>query len=474
MSVISRRGLPHELVVPAVMALDIAVAAAAYVASTFAYGMAIGFSKTSEPEFLIELAGVAALVGGLFCATAYRNDFYRFRELVNPHPRLGRLISIWGLAFLGLMLALFAFKVGASLSRGGVLTFGVVGGTTIVLTRLALAPVLRSLATSGVVARKRIIVVGTGPELATVPSDQELEEFGLLRVASFRLANFSDAWSEEVDKAMIAEVVTMARSLKADEIYLALPWAGIQRIRAIRQLFNVLPISVQLLPDATVARIARYRAQDAGFARTFELQRQPLTLRERILKRSLDVILAGAGLVAVSPVLALVALAIRLDSAGPIIFRQRRRGFGGETFTIYKFRTMTVLEDGDRVTQASRGDSRITRVGRFLRKTSLDELPQILNVLFGSMSLVGPRPHALAHDDSYGQLLDNYAYRHHVKPGITGWAQVNGLRGETSTLELMSERVKFDLWYINHWSIWLDVWILFRTVAEVLRRRNAY
>ena len=179
-------------------------------------------------------------------------------------------------------------------------------------------------------------------------------------------------------------------------------------------------------------------------------------------------------LLALSPLLAIVAAAIKLDSPGPVIFRQRRNGFNGRQFEIYKFRTMNVLEDGAVIRQAKKRDNRVTAVGRLLRRSSIDELPQLFNVLKGDMSLVGPRPHALAHDDEYGKLIANYAFRHHVKPGITGWAQVNGFRGETLRIESMMERIEADLWYINNWSLWLDLRIMLATCLEVARGRAAY
>jgi putative colanic acid biosynthesis UDP-glucose lipid carrier transferase len=174
------------------------------------------------------------------------------------------------------------------------------------------------------------------------------------------------------------------------------------------------------------------------------------------------------------PVFLLIALLIRLDSKGPAVFRQRRYGLNGEEFPVYKFRTMTVCEDGGEIVQAKPNDPRITRLGRFLRRTSLDELPQLFCVLAGSMSLVGPRPHAVAHNEQYRHLIDGYMLRHKVRPGITGWAQVNGLRGETRTVDQMRARVLFDLEYLRHWSPWIDIKILLRTALLVVRDRNAY
>lgn len=190
-------------------------------------------------------------------------------------------------------------------------------------------------------------------------------------------------------------------------------------------------------------------------------------------KRLLDVVLAGILVVLLSPVLALVSLAIMLDSAGPLVFCQMRTGLNGKKFGILKFRSMHVMEDGPQVQQAIQGDARVTRVGRIIRKFSLDELPQLFNVLAGDMSLVGPRPHAVAHDIQYGAEISNYAVRFQVKPGITGWAQVNGARGVTPTTDAMRTRVNLDAWYVEHASLALDLMILARTPLVVLRTRNA-
>ena len=206
-----------------------------------------------------------------------------------------------------------------------------------------------------------------------------------------------------------------------------------------------------------------------GFALTFTDTAEALPT-----KRVLDIAVAATLLVLLSPLLALVSLAVALDSRGPILFAQRRTGLNGKTFPIFKFRSMRVTEDGDDVQQAVRGDARITRTGRVIRKLSLDELPQLINVLAGEMSLVGPRPHAVAHDDYYGAALSNYAVRFAAKPGITGWAQVNGARGATPTLAHMQARIDLDAWYVANAGFALDLLILARTPLAVLRTRNAY
>ena len=191
-------------------------------------------------------------------------------------------------------------------------------------------------------------------------------------------------------------------------------------------------------------------------------------------KRLLDLVIAVPVLIVLTPLLAFLALLIRLDSPGPVLFCQKRLGYRGRSFGILKLRTMRVLEDGETVTQARPDDTRTTRLGRWLRASSLDELPQLINVIKGEMSLVGPRPHAKAHDEFYGRLIANYPRRQDVKPGMTGWAQIHGLRGATPTVDIMSARVDFDVWYANHASFALDLKILLRTPFEVLSRRNAY
>ena len=199
--------------------------------------------------------------------------------------------------------------------------------------------------------------------------------------------------------------------------------------------------------------------------RMLDLQDYPLGLRNRIIKTAMDYTLAGAGLLALSPLMLLIAAAIKLDSPGPVFFVQRRGGYRNGVFSVIKFRTMNVLEDGPEIIQAERGDPRVTRVGSFLRRTSLDELPQLFNVLRGELSLIGPRPHALAHDKLYGRIVEHYASRYEIKPGITGWAQVNGYRSATRDIEQMRQRVKHDIYYINNWSLWLDIKILARTLV---------
>jgi putative colanic acid biosynthesis UDP-glucose lipid carrier transferase len=204
------------------------------------------------------------------------------------------------------------------------------------------------------------------------------------------------------------------------------------------------------------------------------IRESPFTGINSMIKRISDIVLALIIQILLTPIMLTIALAVKLTSPGPVIFRQRRYGLYGEQILVYKFRSMTVAEDGAKVVQATKGDQRLTKIGGFLRRTSLDELPQFINVLQGRMSIVGPRPHAVAHNEQYRKLIKGYMLRHKAKPGITGWAQVNGLRGETDTLEKMEARIQFDLDYLRNWSLLLDMWIIVRTVLVVLKRDNAH
>jgi putative colanic acid biosynthesis UDP-glucose lipid carrier transferase len=216
------------------------------------------------------------------------------------------------------------------------------------------------------------------------------------------------------------------------------------------------------------------RFDNVGGMPVIAIRESPFMGLNSTIKRASDIALASVILLLLAPLMLAIALAVRLTSPGPVIFRQRRYGLYGEKIIVYKFRSMTVAEDGDTVVQAKRNDQRVTPIGGLLRRTSLDELPQFINVLQGRMSIVGPRPHAVAHNEQYRKLIKGYMLRHKVKPGITGWAQVNGLRGETATLDKMEARIQYDLDYLRNWSLWLDLWIILKTVKVVLTRENAH
>jgi putative colanic acid biosynthesis UDP-glucose lipid carrier transferase len=273
---------------------------------------------------------------------------------------------------------------------------------------------------------------------------------------------------------VIERIISLCRTSDIQEIMLFVDPERMSNVRWVARRLRVLPLPVTLVPFGTLALLFQRARYDIGDAVAIELQRAALSPTEQTIKRTIDIILSGAGLVILSPILIAAAIAVRLDSPGPALFRQTRHGFNGRPFRIYKFRTMTVMENGDVIEQAQKVDKRVTRVGKWLRRFSIDELPQLLNVFLGDMSLVGPRPHASAHDRHFTSALEKYAFRHHMKSGITGWAQVHGARGETDTLDKMQRRVEFDIWYINNWSIWLDFSVMIRTVLVVFTGDNAH
>ncbi|RYE78761.1 MAG: undecaprenyl-phosphate glucose phosphotransferase [Oxalobacteraceae bacterium] len=257
-------------------------------------------------------------------------------------------------------------------------------------------------------------------------------------------------------------------------IFISQPLSAQPRIRTLIDELQDTTASIYFLPDVYIFDLMQARFDNVGGMPVIAIRESPFMGLNSTVKRASDIVLASLFLLLLAPLMAGIAIAVRLESPGPAIFRQRRYGLYGEEIIVYKFRSMTVMENDQAVVQASRRDGRVTRIGRVLRRTSLDELPQFINVLQGRMSIVGPRPHAVAHNEQYRKLIKGYMLRHKVRPGITGWAQVNGLRGETTTLDKMEARIQYDLDYLRNWSVWLDLWIILRTVKVVLSRENAY
>lgn len=269
-------------------------------------------------------------------------------------------------------------------------------------------------------------------------------------------------------------LVERARAGDLDRIYIALPMRSEKRIRWLVQQLSDTTTSVYIVPDVFVFDLLHARTQNIDGIPTISIFDSPMVGASAVVKRLEDIILSSLILSLIAVPMLLIAAAVKFTSPGPAFFRQKRYGIDGRPIEVWKFRSMRVMENGASVTQATRHDSRITPVGAFLRRTSLDELPQFINVFMGDMSIVGPRPHAIAHNEEYRGKIGSYMLRHKVKPGITGWAQVNGWRGETDTLEKMQKRVEFDLAYINNWSLWWDLKIVFLTLFKGFVHQNAY
>jgi undecaprenyl-phosphate galactose phosphotransferase/putative colanic acid biosynthesis UDP-glucose lipid carrier transferase len=401
--------------------------------------------------------------------------YYDFESAAKPTVEIVEILISWFTT--GLMLAFFAFllKVGDSFSRGSFLVFSTVAPIGLLAARKTAKFLIERGVARGSIGRRNIVLLGDQTELDSLEPRDLLAFFGAGEVNRFTLSADRDPLVEKASNAKtLGLVANFIRGNNTAEILLALPWSDAARIELIRDQIKMLPVSAKLLPDMQVRTLTNYASSGHQRIISLEIQRAPLSVIERIVKRVIDISIGLLALNFFIPIMALTALAIKLDGRGPIIFRQNRKGFNGRQFVMFKFRTMTVLENGEIVTQATRNDPRVTRIGKLLRAASIDELPQLINVVRGEMSLIGPRPHALAHDNYFEKLLEDYAFRHHVKPGMTGWAQVNGLRGATPSVEQIARRVKMDLWYINNWSLWLDIQILVKTLFEVLRKRNAF
>ncbi|WP_142847824.1 undecaprenyl-phosphate glucose phosphotransferase [Telmatospirillum sp. J64-1] len=325
---------------------------------------------------------------------------------------------------------------------------------------------------------RRVLVVGDLPRSQQVLHFLASNGDGWHSVAGVLIDGHRPALSEATREGFIGRLDDLERVMRTervDDVIVALPWAEVERMDACLARLRQYPVDVHLFPDRPEAYMSGHRGLSVW--RGMPLVRhavRPIGPVGRMVKNIEDKLLGGLMLLFFGPLMLVIAVLIKLDSRGPVLFRQERYGYNNEIFHCFKFRSMHVHQPEAVVEQAKRDDPRVTRVGRFLRRTSLDELPQLLNVMNGTMSLVGPRPHAVSHQNYYEKLVDDYRCRHRMKPGITGWAQVNGLRGETSKVEQMRRRVEHDLHYIDNWSLWLDLKILFLTPVVCLRGDNAY
>ncbi|CAB3750299.1 hypothetical protein LMG29660_01236 [Burkholderia puraquae] len=350
---------------------------------------------------------------------------------------------------------------------------------------VAIALVAFRLALS-VVCRRSLHVPGTPSRIAIVGGGEWLERVveslgtsGAVRyrfVGAYRTTDQAVALDSDAFVATdLASFAASARAECADEIWIALPLDDDAAITRVIDEFRHDFVELRLMPDVSKHALFGSHVEDILGEPAISLAAPPLSRGALFAKAIFDRLFAAVVLIALTPLLLVIAVAIKLTSPGPVLFTQQRRGADGQTFDIYKFRTMRVhVEQAGRVAQATRNDPRVTKVGAFLRRTSLDELPQFVNVLFGDMSVVGPRPHAVEHDAQYRTLVDGYIHRYRIKPGITGWAQVNGLRGATEQLESMQSRVEYDLYYLRNWSFALDLRIIGATVLKGIVHPNAY
>src|SRR5260221_3135859 len=438
--------------------------------SGIAYQVAIG----NEIPNILPHAAVGLLASFIYILRLSGSGYYDFPECAKPHVETSNILVFWFTT--GLFLAFFAFllKIGVEYSRGAFVLFYFFVPVGLLGVRKATKIVLASAISRHSVGRRNIVLVGDAEELAALEPGDMFYFSGSADVNRFSLSCDPRPVERAAnDERILNSAINFARSNNCREIVLALPWTDTDRIEFVCDAIKVLPVSARLLPDMRVRSLRHYTLASPNVL-AIEVQRAPLNMTERLAKRVVDIVIASAALIFLLPVIILTAVAIKLDEPGSVIFRQRRKGFNGQEFVMLKFRTMSVQEDGAVVSQAVRNDPRVTPVGRLLRTASIDELPQLVNVLRGEMSVIGPRPHALAHDDQFQKCVGDYASRHHVKHGLTGLAQCNGCRGATPSVEDVERRIRLDLWYITNWSLLLDLQILMKNFFEVLRKRNAY
>jgi Undecaprenyl-phosphate glucose phosphotransferase len=394
----------------------------------------------------------------------------RFAAMRHHSQHLTRLSGCWTGVILLLIAIIYISKLGEDFSRTWTLLWAVSGWLGLVGTRLLAWRAMRFLRTRGQLVT-RIAVVGHGATAERCATYLRRNDDDDARV----IGVFEPTYSSDDDLAFdrrldLRGLARLASSWVVDEIVVALPCSELAEANPLLADLSTFAVDIKLYLDFAAAR--KTGRQPSFLLAVWE---RPLAGLPSIIKRGMDVGVSAMVLILTLPLMGLIAVLVKLDSRGPVLFRQQRFGFSKRPFILYKFRSMQ-CEAGDdpAVPQARRNDPRVTRVGRFLRRASLDELPQFYNVLKGDMSLVGPRPHPTPLDDKFAAVIDRYLARHHVKPGITGWAQVNGLRGETDTLDKMERRVEHDLHYIDHWSPLLDFRILLKTLMVVFSQRNAY
>lgn len=441
-----------------------------------AIGTLYGLTVLYDARFDGEVRMLAVLVALLAPTVIKRPQVSTLTIL----PRWGSiafsLILRW-LVLLALLFAIgYATKTSEEFPRRVVLTWAMVTPIPLIFVSVVVNEFIRHFMLASDNARSAVVAGYNDVSLALVQRIQASPALGI------RISGFFDDRSIErlglpVGKELLgslSELLTYVNSMRVDLIFIALPMRQVQRVVDLLDELRDTTASIYFVPDIFVMDLIQSRTADISGIPIVAMCETPFQGSRGLVKRLMDIGISLAALILLLPLFFVVSLLIKLGSPGPVFFRQRRYGLDGDIIDVYKFRTMTVTEDGPRIKQATRGDLRITQVGRFLRRFSLDELPQLFNVVAGSMSLVGPRPHAVAHNEEYRRLIKGYMVRHKVLPGITGLAQVNGCRGETSRLEDMKARIEYDLDYLRQWTPSLDLMIMFKTAFQVLSDRKAY
>ncbi len=446
-------------------------------------GLAIGAVYLAPPNMVLNyhyLPAILAASAGTILMFQFLG-LYTLQALMSYVRQAPRVMLGWTIMCAALVAAVFFFKAGDHFSRVWFAIWFASGAIALISTRLILSRFARAWARQGRLNR-RAIIYGCDEHAKSLIAALEAE-----RDSDIRICGLFDDRNDARTAPSVAgypllgnvnELMEFARKTRVDMLIVSLPLAAETRMQMLLRRLWVLPIDIRLAVQGTGLRFRPQAYSYIGNIPMLDLADKPIANWDFVLKWLFDKVVGMAALFVLAPVMALVAMAVKFDSSGPVLFRQRRYGFNNELIEVLKFRSMYVdMADQNAAKLVTKGDRRVTKVGRFIRRTSLDELPQLFNVLKGELSLVGPRPHALqakAADHLYDEVVDGYFARHKVKPGITGWAQVHGWRGETDTREKIEKRVEHDLYYIENWSVFLDVYILFKTPFSLLKTDNAY
>ena len=456
-----------------IMAMEfVTVASAAFIASAAYHSIISKFPTLPVEQYIFAALFIAALV------SVVSVGFQHFAAIqMRPlHVLLWSGLGAVGLAFSLFLSTIFLLKIAEDYSRGTFIFQLISVGLAVTATRAISYSWLRSAIASGAVEARHVVLIGDATRCAQF-SDR-LRKYAVQTEASFRFpwdldvttgGNDADPTDQKVRKLIAA-----CRAICPDDVVVLASQEELPKTMGLTSSLSELPAALHIVPVDALELLAGSRIAELGRLLTIQVHRPPLSAFDLAVKRSFDIFASTVGLIVLSPLFLIVSIAIKLDSPGPVFFGQKRHGFNNEPIWVLKFRTMSTLEDGDQFTQAVRDDPRVTRVGRILRRTNIDELPQLINVLQGDMSIVGPRPHATAHNKLFQEKISPFSRRHIVKPGITGWAQVNGCRGETSTIDKMQQRVELDLYYIDKWSFLLDMKIILLTVLSKRAYTNAW
>jgi Undecaprenyl-phosphate glucose phosphotransferase len=420
---------------------------------------------------------VAIAIGALLTANyIHLARLYEFSELERFALKFGVVTASWLAVIVTMLLIAYFSKLTGSYSRVWGATWFVTAYILLVVARGAFLVMLDKWQKNGDLSYN-IVVVGAGEFGEALLQHLGRQRNGPARVIGLfddRETRIPDKVAGHSVKGTIDDLLLFVRSNRIDQIVIALPWSAHERLGVILQKLATVAIDVKLCPSEAAFKIPNMGFESVAGIPMLTILKPPLTGWSRILKAVEDHVLGAIILLIIGPLMLFIALGIMLTSGGPVLFRQQRYGFNNNEFTVFKFRSMISAPQSGHLVQARRDDPRVTSFGRFLRRTSLDELPQLFNVMRGEMALVGPRPHAVEHNEEYAEIIDRYLVRHKVKPGITGWAQVNGFRGETSTPSLMHQRVQHDLQYIENWSFLFDLKILALTLFIGFMDDNAY